>query len=261
VEVAVATVSAIGIAPLKGARLVHPDDVMVGAGGVAADRRFVLMDQRGRIATSLKHPALLRVTATYDRGADPGGRLVVMFPDGTEVCGRVEDGEPVVPSLWRRRRPGRVVTGPWASALSDVLGQPVRLVRLTEPLAGSDAEPVSLVSEASVRRLEVEAGRRIDPRRFRMLFTLSGCDPFEEESWIGSRLRIGQAEIEVTTATGRCAVTTQDPETGTRDLDTLDAIARARGSRAGQGVDCGVYALVVRAGRVRVGDNVVVSGR
>ena len=54
----------------------------------------------------------------------------------------------------------------------------------------------------------------------------------------------------------RCATTTRDPSTGQRDLDTLRAIAAYRGRRDGKDIDFGVYAQVVRPGRVRVGDAV-----
>jgi uncharacterized protein YcbX len=53
----------------------------------------------------------------------------------------------------------------------------------------------------------------------------------------------------------RCAVTTRDPETGERDLDTLRLLADYRGRRESDGaVLFGVYGAVVRPGRVRVGD-------
>ena len=53
----------------------------------------------------------------------------------------------------------------------------------------------------------------------------------------------------------RCAVTTRDPETGERDLDTLRLLKDYRGQRESDGaVLFGVYAYVERPGVVRVGD-------
>jgi uncharacterized protein len=54
----------------------------------------------------------------------------------------------------------------------------------------------------------------------------------------------------------RCATTTRDPNTGRRDLDTLREIAAYRGKRDGKKIDFGVYAQVVRPGRIRLGDPV-----
>ena len=54
----------------------------------------------------------------------------------------------------------------------------------------------------------------------------------------------------------RCAVTTQDPDTGAVTLDTLRAIKNYRGLRDGKLIDFGVYFDVEEPGRVRVGDPV-----
>ena len=50
---------------------------------------------------------------------------------------------------------------------------------------------------------------------------------------------------------GRCRATEANPETGRRDAATLAALEEALGR-----TDFGVYAIVRRAGRVAVGDEV-----
>jgi len=56
----------------------------------------------------------------------------------------------------------------------------------------------------------------------------------------------------------RCAITTQSPETGVRDFDTLREIKHYRGTRGGDGkhIDFGVFGEVEEPGRIRVGDAV-----
>jgi uncharacterized protein YcbX len=49
----------------------------------------------------------------------------------------------------------------------------------------------------------------------------------------------------------RCAVTTCDPDSGERDIDTLRAMIEAKGA-----ADLGIYGSVVEPGLVRVGDTV-----
>jgi uncharacterized protein YcbX len=51
-------------------------------------------------------------------------------------------------------------------------------------------------------------------------------------------------------------VTTRDPDTATRDLDTLRHLADYRGRDAEGKVIFGVYAHVIEPGRVAVGDAV-----
>jgi uncharacterized protein YcbX len=62
----------------------------------------------------------------------------------------------------------------------------------------------------------------------------------------------------VTKADARCAITTQDPDTGIRDLDTLRTIISYRGLRDAKHADFGVLADVAKPGRVRLGDEVTV---
>ena len=53
------------------------------------------------------------------------------------------------------------------------------------------------MSEASIGRLAQEAGQDVDGRRFRMLFTIDGCEPHEEDTWRGTLVRVGQAVVRV----------------------------------------------------------------
>ena len=94
---------------------------------------------------------------------------------------------------------------------------------------------------------------------------MSGARPHEEDEWLGREVEIGDALVRFLGTVGRCAVTTRDPDTGARDLDTLRAIGRYRGFAVKRGgkreLDFGIYGDVVRPGRVRVGDAVVPLGQ
>jgi uncharacterized protein YcbX len=118
---------------------------------------------------------------------------------------------------------------------------------------------VSLISTASLAELGREGGQGepVDGRRFRMLFDLDGCEPHEEDGWVKQHLHIGEAVIRIRGDVGRCAITTQNPETGTPDLDTLRTISAYRGfteNEAGQRhIPFGVYGDVAHPGDVAVG--------
>ena len=139
--------------------------------------------------------------------------------------------------------------------MSALAGSPVRLVRADHLAAVANA-PATLVSDGSLARFAAAAGADgVDARRFRMLFELAGCQPHEEDDWEGRCFSIGSAVVRVGAGVDRCAVTTRDPETAIRDLDTLRVLADYRGRRASDGaVLFGVYATVEAPGRVRVGD-------
>lgn len=192
----------------------------------------------------------MRVRPAWDPVAR---RLALTFPDGTTVEAEVALGEVVSIDFWGRPVRGRIVEGPWGDALSDYTSASIQLVERDEEGHATDVQPATMVSRSSVERL----GAR-DARRFRMLFELDGSEPFEEDTWRGREVRVGGALLRVGGPVPRCAVTTQDPETGVRDYDTLRAIRDVRGVRAadGKSLDCGVYAEVVGPGSVRVGDAV-----
>ena len=149
---------------------------------------------------------------------------------------------------------GRFVEGPYSDALSAYVGKPVRLVRADDRGGAFDVDVVTLLSTASVEELGRQAGAPgLDGRRFRMLFTLEGCEPHEEDTWEARRFRIGSAEILVGGPVPRCVITTKDPETGLRDFDSLREIKRYRSAPDGK-INFGVYASVVEPGTVSVGD-------
>ena len=138
-------------------------------------------------------------------------------------------------------------------------GTEVRLVVPDEPGAANDVEPITLVSLASVADLAWRSGAEdLDARRFRMTFDLEGCAAFEEDTWDGRTVRVGEALLSIGKPVPRCVVTTQDPGTGERDFPTLVAIKRARAIPDGAKLPFGVYAQVLEPGTVRVGDAVEV---
>lgn len=151
----------------------------------------------------------------------------------------------------------RSVEGPLAGEVSAHIGREVRLARLEGDERAGGLAPVSLISLASVADLAARGGvETLDPRRFRMLIELDGCDPYEEDTWVGNRLRIGQAELRVTGPTYRCLLTTLDPDTGKRDFPTLDLLSAYR--RSTEGLELGRYAEVLRPGTIRLGETVEV---
>jgi uncharacterized protein YcbX len=113
---------------------------------------------------------------------------------------------------------------------------------------------VSIINLASLAALEDVVGAAIDPLRFRGNVYVSGWPAWHELDLVGRELAIGpQARLEVVKRIVRCAATNVDPDTGARDLAIPDALQRAYGH-----ADCGIYAEVLTAGEIAVGD--MVSG-
>jgi uncharacterized protein YcbX len=250
------SVARLSIAPVKSMALQHPEQVRLEPFGVLENRRFYLTEPDGRLVSGAQYGSLMRIRADYDASRD---WLSLGFPDGSLVEGEAEVlGDPVSTSLWGRPVSGREVMGPWANAISSFLGRPVLVVKPDRLGDANDETPVSLMSTASADELARQAGRStsVDGRRFRMLVELAGCEPHEEDTWGGRRLRIGQAVVRVGGPIPRCVVTTLHPDVGIKDFDTLKAIAAYRGVTPDRDINFGVYAEVVEPGTIGVGDEV-----
>jgi uncharacterized protein len=253
------TVTRINVAPVKGLGLVHPHEVVLDETGVAENRRFHIVDAAGRRYNQIRNGELIRIRPDYDPERD---WLALRFPDGTVAEGEIALAEEIVVDFYGRPVGGRLVDGPWSATVSRWFGLPLRLVQ-SPPGAAVDRSRghVSLVSEESLAELARSAGRdRVDGRRFRMLFEIAGVAAHDEDQWVRRRVRIGDAVVRLRGDVGRCAITTQNPETGIPDLDTLRAIdsyrGRTKNARGKEHIPFGVYGDVARVGSVRVGDSV-----
>jgi len=248
------TVARFSLTPVKSTALHHPDEIRLERYGAVGDRDFYFARPDGRFVAGASFGPLVRIRAEHDRGAE---RLSLTFPDGSTAEGHACDfGEPVWTSMWGRPRRGRVVEGPFTEALTSFAGSPLRLVRCEKPGEVIDEWPATIVTTASIEEFGRRAGddRRRDGRRFRMLIELDGCEANEEDSWRLRRVRSGEALVRVLDPVPRCVVTTQDPRTGVKDVDTLNVLAAYRGRPDGKHVEFGRYAEILEPGTIRVGD-------
>jgi MOSC domain-containing protein len=255
------TVTRLSTTPVKGFSLGHPDQVTLDSNGAVGDRDFFLVDDKHRLISITKTGAFASWRADFDRDR---GILSLVSSDGKVLEDRVVEDKPVVADFSGSRGvPGHFVAGPWSAGLSEIVGQPISLVRAKEPGEAFDEHPVTMVSEESVAELaRATSVDAIDLRRFRMLMNISGVDPYEEESWRHKTVRIGSATLQMGGPVPRCNATTRDPDSGKKDLKTLALISQARGMQPnefGDGLNIGAYAQVLEPGVVTVGDELELS--
>jgi len=252
-----ARVSWISFTPVKALALEHVDEVDLLEAGLEGDRRFFLVDARNRLVNNKGGRGPLQlVHARYDGYSH---ELTLLLADGREVSGRAERAEELTTSFHKQPKLARRVEGPWDDALSELAGEQVRLVAAEHGAADRGrGGAATLLATASLEALAGELGVDVvDGRRFRMNFGIEGLEPHAEDAWVGNRIALGGAVVVPQGHVGRCAVTTQNPETGIADLDTLKALAAYRGDlETTEPLPFGVHAAVAQAGRVRVGDPV-----
>ena len=183
---AVARISRINTTPVKSLRLHHPESVELGPDGALEDRRFLLVDDGRRLYNGKRDTSLVRTTASWD----PGSRILSMtVPSGEAIEAVPVRSRPEVVEVYGRQVRGHAVDGPWADAISDLIGRSLTLVERDDGAWATDSRPATLISRSSVGLIDG------DGRRFRMLFELDGLEALGEEAWNGRRVRVGEATL------------------------------------------------------------------
>ena len=192
----------------------------------------------GNFSRGAKTPGLMAIDATLNTTS---GQITLRHPDLSDLTFDPEtEGAALID---------------WSAGLiPENRVKSAKVVTTTQRgMTDTDFPSISILSNSSLRAMSQKAGTPLDQRRFRGNLWLDGLGPWEEFEWIGKTLRIGSAELTVRERIGRCMATTANPETGKRDVDTLDVLKDGWGH-----TDFGVYAEVTVTGEVRVGDMVEV---
>lgn len=132
--------------------------------------------------------------------------------------------------------------------------RPDAIVRLPDRgMTDTPYPSVTVMNRASHEAVAAHLGQPLEIERWRGNIWLDGPPAWEEDGWIGRRLRIGGAVLTVREPVVRCLHTAASPVSGLRDADTLGALDRLRGIR-----HFGLYCEVTETGPVARGDSVTV---
>ncbi|MFJ4704605.1 MOSC domain-containing protein [Streptomyces anulatus] len=271
--------------PVKGCAGTPVDSTYLTPAGLAHDRSFMVVSLDGVYRTQRRDPrlALVRPTVSADGGrltlasAEPGGGHGMVHVAVTTSAPRRDV------DLFGATYQGIDQGDEAAGWLSDFLGTPSRLVRVppehdrktdgvTPGTSGyADSSAVHLLSRASLAHLHTRLAERGAPPlamdRFRPNIVIDGHPEGPHgEDWSAvphaedriRRMTIGAADMGYSKLAVRCAVTLVDQEAGARGgPEPLRTLADYRRTPGG-GVVFGAKFSVVRAGKLSVGDEVVV---
>lgn len=210
------------------------DGLHVEMRGVQGDRQFAIRDAQGKFGSGKHTRRFRRIDGLFGFSASCRAEVPqIRFPDG-----RVMGGD--APRIHQ--------------ALSATLGLPVTLAREAE-VSHFDSAPIHLVTSGSLAWLRAALpAAGIDARRFRPNLVIEVPDPEPiEQTWIGKRLRIGEVELRVCDTTERCGMVAFAQSELRKAPEVLRHVTRCADLKFG------VYAQVLRPGRTRVGDPVVVE--
>ena len=265
-------ITALHTYPVKGCRRLDHDEARVEPIGLAGDRRWMVVDADG---TGVTQRESRQLTALRPQPR-PGG-LTLRATDGRPALHITEPvaGEPTQVRVFRSKPyvSARLAADDAHDWLTALLGRPVRLVWLADPatrpvdipharpgdrVSLADGGPLLLTTTTSLARLNEWLADDGEPpvpmNRFRPNVVVDTGTPWAEDGWIGRRLRLGDTELRVAKACGRCVVTTIDQRTGHSGRQPLHALGRHR--RAGTDLLFGIYLIPDAPGTVRVGDTV-----
>jgi uncharacterized protein YcbX len=247
--------------------------------GLTGDRRLAVLSRTtGKIA-SAKFPRLWRDLLTLSATADEGaadGAVRITLPQGKTVWSNDADIDAVLSDLLDE--PVMLTATPPPEAALDravpeaVLRDgvdaqvPAELMELGgggPPGTFVDFAPLHLLTTSTLDRVaELSPGGRADLERYRPNIVVRTAVPgFVENDWLERNLRVGnELVLRVIARTPRCAVPTLAHGPLPRDPDALRVLARHNRVEALDSLDsepcAGVYAQVLRPGRIRTGDEV-----
>ena len=278
--------------PVKSMLGEQPTSADIDASGIVGDRAWGLVDvDTGKVA-SAKHPRLwaplLGLRAEYADRAGPGCDIRIRLADGSVVHNTDEDVNARLSiAVGRNVRlaaapdPGATYEEEWPDiddmapeefVASTTTGRSADgnalsslPVGMLAPGTFQDVAPLTLMTTTSLRTARaMHPDGDWDDRRFRSALLLeTDGEGFLEQEWLGRRLVLGSdedgVEIDIAAPTPRCVMVTLPRQDLPRDNGVLRTLARHnRVDVLGTGLYAclGVYATVVRPGRVSAGDPV-----
>ncbi|MEO0540293.1 MAG: MOSC N-terminal beta barrel domain-containing protein [Cyanobacteria bacterium P01_A01_bin.105] len=229
--------SALHIYPVKSAAGTRLTQTMVTSRGLQHDRRWMVVDGKGRFMTQRKHPRMALIWVTLDqqlRLEAPNQPPLVLPPIPTGA-------EPSAVEVWGDLCQAWSMGTAAADWLSQFLEVPCQLVYMpdqaqrptahgklgTDKLVSfADAYPFLLISDASLADLNSRLSEPVPMNRFRPNLVVSGCEAFAEDTW--AKIRIGEVIFTVAKGCDRCSIPGIDQATGVADKEPLPTLATYR---------------------------------
>lgn len=215
------------------------------AAGLEHDRRWMLLDDKGRMATQRRFSSMAQIRVAIEPDT-----LLVTAPGMPDLALPLPDErgqEALAVPTWHGRTWG-VAVGEHADRwFGRYLGTSCRLLRMPDAahrlpdssfaakndrVSFADAFPLSLLNEASLADLNTRLRKKIPIERFRPNLVVDGLEPFEEDGW--EKIKVGYASFRVAEPCPRCSVIAVDQGTGERTgTEPLRALAGYRWGESG----------------------------
>lgn len=235
--------------------------------GIEHDRRWMLVNEANHFLTIRQHPEFLFFTLQYD----DDGFLVSKreVEDTLKIPFSINSGATIKVKIWEdevEAIEGDSAFGEW---FTNQLGFKCKLVYMPdtsprrvqpewvkeeEHVSFADAYPFTIAGLSSLADLNSKMTEDITMQRFRPSFIYEGGKAYEEFLW--KDIEIGTGMLKCVKPMTRCIVTTLKPETAEKGKEPLKTLFK---QRIDDKMVFAQTAIMVKAARINVGDNIVVK--
>ncbi|MEM6448849.1 MAG: MOSC N-terminal beta barrel domain-containing protein [Cyanobacteria bacterium P01_D01_bin.105] len=244
------TLSELYIYPIKSAAGIAMRKAQMTARGLQHDRRWMVVDARGKFMTQRRFPQMALISVALEDGLK--GELVVNAP-GMETLvvplmgkGDVSEGNGMEVEVWGDRCKAISVSAESKAWFSQFLETDCQLVYMPDDaqrptehgklgpdnlVSFADAFPYLLISEASLNGLNQKlSGHDASPvsmDRFRPNLVISGASkPHAEDAW--QQISISEAVFDLPKLCARCSIPNVEQQTGDRGKEPTKTLSTYR---------------------------------
>lgn len=236
------TLTDIRVYPVKSMAGISLQEAKVELRGLQYDRRWMLVDDAGQFLSQREIPELallqpelhgnmLKIRHKHKIGLE---WLIPLQPETSAM-------QKLRVQIWSDQCSGLLLPDATHEWFSDVLGKQVRLVYMPNTtrrradgryapkgqyVSFADGFPFLVISEASLADLNERLSVPVPMNRFRPNFVVSGCSPYEEDTW--GDFKIGEIPFRAVKPCGRCIMVTADQESGDRAAEPLKTLSGYR---------------------------------
>jgi len=268
-------VSGLFIYPIKSCAGISLQKADLTERGLAYDRRWMLIDAKGKFLSQRKHPEMARIQTKI-----VGDKLHVWHLlkkiKPLEIPLQIKQGNTREVRLWDDEFPASIFDERANQWFSGVLGFPCQLVymhdeslRTVDPKYAqqeeivnmADGYPYLIIGQKSLddlnQRLLAAGELAVPMNRFRPNLVFEGTEAFEEDNWID--ITIGKVDFTAVKPCARCILTTIDQQTAIAGKEPLKTLSAYR--KSGAKVLFGMNLLHRELGVLHLGDKIVVKSK
>lgn len=224
------TLSDIRIYPVKSLSGILLNDAEVQPQGIKGDRLMMLVDDNGLFVTQRKYPQLALISTTVSEQS-----LLIKAPRSSDLWINESDfilqTTPV--KIWKDDCVGFVANQAINKWFSEYLEFPVRLVKYNQAVprridpayskpadsvSFADGFPLLVISQASLDDLNSRLDEKVTMTNFRPNIVVMGCEAYAEDNW--KKIKIGEVEFDAVKTCSRCVMTTVNPNTGIKNVNS-----------------------------------------